>query len=1199
MNDGHRGRTLGVGIGLILVMLLFGAADSHAATFTVNTTDDVSDGTCDVTHCSLREAIVAANALGGIDTIAFDIAPASVVHTIVLASPLPAIEGRVILDGYSQSGAAANTNAIGALNGTVLIELVPGFPIVPGQEDQHVGLTLDSAYATIRGLSINGFRRDLRLDVPLDALLDITIVGNYLGVKPDGSVPATHSDRGIEILEKTSNLVIGGALPGDRNLISAHTDAGIWITRLEDGATGVKISGNLIGTGPDGETARGNSVGIRVNGPAAPQYGDLLVIGGATIPEGNVISGNGTGIEVSRPSGYDIGDLEIRNNAIGISVSGAPLGNTGAGILFQGEATASVAENFISNNAGGIVILSAGTKVTMSGNQMLDNTTPGIDLGGDGPTPNDPHDLDDGANGLQNAPVLRYAASAGGGWEVVGTLRANASETFTIELFNNHALGRSGYDALEAVGQTSVTTDADGVATFTTAISSTFSIGDHVTATATDSQGRTSELSATVDIIPDGAGISGVITETQGSTPLANVTVTLTGPSSETTMTDASGAYTFLYLQPGSYTVTPSANGYTFTPPDQTIGMTTSDEVQDFAADAVSATFTVNSTAEPGDGVCDVIECTFREALNAADAHFGPDTIAFNIPGTGVQTITWDSDAPEITEALTIDGFTQPGSSPNTNATGGLNAVPLIYLFAGPLAQSSYGLAIGADHVTIRGLAIDGFYDGVLVGCGCGYKLDDVTVAGNYIGTTPGGTLSPLTSSSSGVTVLADVTNTTVGGPLPADRNLLSGNYDAGIYSQFYGYDTRQITIIGNLIGTDATGQSALANGMGIWHTVFPIAGDSVHIGGATAAEQNVISGNVLFGVLWDTQDDDTDDTDNVIRGNLIGLAADGTTALGNVHGAGVFAPTSGTKLTIQDNVIAHNGGAGVDQQSRTSANAYGVTMHRNSIYENDGLGIDLNGDGRTANDPTDGDTGPNRRQNFPVITSVQEQLNHHVVITGTLQSAPNQPFEIELFTTGGTNSPGRDARTSLGESSHISDNTGLASFTTELLTLPAGEYIVATATDSHGNTSEISDATVLTPLPNYSLTGTITKDGAPLTGVQVAINGSSVATTTTNGAGQYAFPTLPGTGTYTVTPTLAAHTFTPPFTIVASLNANTSPRRPIRPIRARIRNRPSIGSTWPKAWLARSGTRRCRSSIRPAPRRRRTCATVCRAAPS
>ena len=91
---------------------------------------------------------------------------------------------------------------------------------------------------------------------------------------------------------------------------------------------------------------------------------------------------------------------------------------------------------------------------------------------------------------------------------------------------------------------------------------------------------------------------------------------------------------------------------------------------------AQAATFTVNSTADPGDGVCDASECTLREAISAANAGSGTDTIAFNIPGDGPHTIRPTSALPTITDPVIIDGYTQPGASPNTNGPGlGLNTV--------------------------------------------------------------------------------------------------------------------------------------------------------------------------------------------------------------------------------------------------------------------------------------------------------------------------------------------------------------------------------------------------------------------------------------------------------------------------------------------------------------------------------------------
>src|SRR5688572_30138141 len=48
-------------------------ATAAPVTFIVNTTDDTDDSACNVAHCSLREAIKAANANSGLDTINFNI----------------------------------------------------------------------------------------------------------------------------------------------------------------------------------------------------------------------------------------------------------------------------------------------------------------------------------------------------------------------------------------------------------------------------------------------------------------------------------------------------------------------------------------------------------------------------------------------------------------------------------------------------------------------------------------------------------------------------------------------------------------------------------------------------------------------------------------------------------------------------------------------------------------------------------------------------------------------------------------------------------------------------------------------------------------------------------------------------------------------------------------------------------------------
>ncbi len=87
-------------------------------------------------------------------------------------------------------------------------------------------------------------------------------------------------------------------------------------------------------------------------------------------------------------------------------------------------------------------------------------------------------------------------------------------------------------------------------------------------------------------------------------------------------------------------------------------------------ASAAADTFVVDNTVDPGDGTCAAPGCTLREAMTAANANPGADTINFNISGVGVHTITPTSALPLLTDPVTIDGYTQPGASENTLAVG-------------------------------------------------------------------------------------------------------------------------------------------------------------------------------------------------------------------------------------------------------------------------------------------------------------------------------------------------------------------------------------------------------------------------------------------------------------------------------------------------------------------------------------------------
>lgn len=151
--------------------------------------------------------------------------------------------------------------------------------------------------------------------------------------------------------------------------------------------------------------------------------------------------------------------------------------------------------NFRRNN---VAVLVLGTGVTITENSISASDIP-IDLGGDGPTPNDPApDADGGANRRQNYPTLT-SVTAGSAAVVEGRLESVPSTTYRIELFKSDA---SDPEAQTFVRGFEVTTDSSGMAQFHETIASSLSGGEALTATATNLlTGDTSEVSGAV-IVP-------------------------------------------------------------------------------------------------------------------------------------------------------------------------------------------------------------------------------------------------------------------------------------------------------------------------------------------------------------------------------------------------------------------------------------------------------------------------------------------------------------------------------------------------------------------------------------------------------------------------------------------------------------------------------------------------------------------------
>jgi hypothetical protein len=450
-----------------------------------------------------------------------------------------------------------------------------------------------------------------------------------------------------------------------------------------------------------------------------------------------------------------------------------------------------------------------------------------------------------------------------------------------------------------------------------------------------------------------------------------------------------------------------------------------------------STTFTVINTKDSGAG-------TLRQAMFDANVTPGADVINFNIAGTDVKTITPTTALPKITEAVTINGYSQPGAHPNTKAIGS-DAVLKIELSGASAPPDANGLWITTANSTVRGLVINrwgapGSLESAIRIQGSGATGN--RVAGNFIGTDATGT-QDLGNAGVGVYV-EDAPGNTIGGTAVAARNVISGNaYGIGI-----GGAAKGTTVAGNYVGTDASGTEALGN---TFYGVYIDSGSNNIIGGTSAAERNVISGNDGSGVLIANADTNA----NKVLGNYIGTDKNGADVLGNsAHGISIYDAKNtviGSATAGGRNVISGNEGSGVNIYGDT---ATGNRILSNSIYANGGLGIDLGDDGPTPNDPGDTDTGANGLQNKPVLSSARKSSTGTTTVRGTLNSTPGKTFQVQFFSNpSGT----EEGKTFLGSKSVTTNGSGNVSFAySTKKAIRLGQNITATATGA-GGTSEFS----------------------------------------------------------------------------------------------------------------------------------------------
>jgi len=883
------------------------------------------------------------------------------------------------------------------------------------------------------------------------------VVGNTIGLGITGADLGNNGD-GVHVLNAPGNRT-GGALPGERNVISGNNGDGIEVNGLS--SSNNLVLGNYIGPDSDGTLDRRNGVnGIFINN--APG----TTIGGATAGEANLISRNQSdGIEIN---GLSASNTLVLGNWIGLDVTGTTnLGNFGHGIFVTSNArfnflgaTNVSAGNRIAFNTGDGVYVQTGTNNAIRGNNIWSNSALGIDLDNDGITANDAGDADLGANLRQNFPVITNAVLSVGNTLVQGTLNSIPNATFFVDFFASAGPDLSGNGEGQLyLGSATLVTGAESNAVFSVNLPVTVTIGRWITATATDTNGNTSEFSAAYRAF-----------------------ATLPGTTFTVVNTNDTGSGSFRQaLLDANALLTGSPHLIRFAIPgggEQRI--TLSNALPSLSESVIIDGFTQSgsssNTLVNGNNANQLVRLQGSPAVGTGLTLESPSNVVRGMiftgfPAQGVEVVSSNNVIEGCLFGITPAGATN-GNDWGVVVRGSGNRI------GGPLPGQR--VVVSANSGALQ-LNFDSF-NNVVQGCFVGTDIGGVGMKANvFDGIAVGGT------------------NHVIGGASPGARNVVCGFGTSGINVGGFGH-----TVQGNLVGTDITGTNVLGNfNMGI---SLQFGAASNLIGGSVAGAGNLILGvSSPVGPCINVAGDG-----NVIQGNFIGTDATGTLAAGKTYGI-LVGFNSGNVIggtnAGEGNVIAFNG-EGVHISGTANA------IRGNSIHSNTpGRGIAL-GNFINVNDPGDGDSGANEQQNYPTITNASGTLLG-TTIQGFLSSKASTLYQLDFFSSVVRDAVNRgEGQKYLGSASVMTDGTGIGNFNVTVPGVMFGRQISATATDPAGNTSEFSDCVAATstfaPSTNVVVN---TSDSGPGSLRQALLNANTNASATPN---LIAF-TIPGAGPHVI----------------------------------------------------------------------------------
>ncbi len=735
--------------------------------------------------------------------------------------------------------------------------------------------------------------------------------GNLIGTDRTGEADLGNGRYGVRMLASTGNS-IGGNTVARRNVISGNGNTGVAI----DGDENV-VQGNFIGTDVDGTTALTNGgYGVEITGALSN------TIGGLGAGEGNVISRNEDGgVRIFGGFTGDASNNRVQGNRIGTNAAGlAALGNTGPGVFIESASGNSVggaeAGNVISSNMGGGVRIQGGSENWVLGNFI------GTDSTGNGALPN------------VGAGVTVDSSSGnvigGPDASILNVISANSGDGVLLTNIATQNLVRSNYIGVGVDGATDLGNGSFGLHIVD---SSANIIGGTIAGA-----GNTISGNAREGILIEQAGATGNLvhgnrigTNAAGTAAVPNLSAGVSIANSATDNTiggDEDGAGNLisgngsngvhLFFGANDNRVQGNLIGTNFNGTAALENMGVGVLVDDVSGTRIGG---------PGAAAGNLISGNTNSGIRITDPGASETVVEGNTIGTNAATTSalpnglygiHVTDAPTNTIGGTADGAgnvisgnTQEGVLIELDgATGNVVQGNRI----GTDGSGTAAVPNGAGGVTVANAATNTLIGGTEPGAGnliSGNEFNGIllftttgnTVQGNFIGTDAAGAAD--LGNNVGVH-LDGASDNLIGGVEETARNLISGNNNYGVYISDASMNNN---VMGNYIGTDATGLTVISNN---WDGVN-IAGLSAGnvIGGAEAGAGNLISGNgsagieILFG-----------SDDNQVLGNRIGTnATGGTNALPNAaEGINVNSAnnTIGGTTAGAGNLISGNGGPGI-----------------------------------------------------------------------------------------------------------------------------------------------------------------------------------------------------------------------------------------------------------------------------------------------